>query len=205
MATHKLLGYFLAVAAVLNGTWYAVFFLGLPLMIERHGLTGSGLSAYGLVLSAYGCGNLAATVCLGGRPLSPRPQFQMCGGNLVVGAGVVLLGLIDSLPAPWLVPGLAAAAALGAIGGPMQDIPMAVLRQTRLPPSDTAAAMRAYMAATSAGILCAMLLAPALISACGAVPIVIACGMTYFGIGALGLALHSDWLEPEPGISPRTA
>ncbi len=205
MATHKLLGYFLAMAAVLNGTWYAVFFLGLPLMIERHGLAGSGLGAYGLVLSAYGCGNLAATVYLGGRPLSPRPQFQMCGGNLVVGAGVVLLGLADLLPAPWLVFGFAAAAALGAIGGPMQDIPMAVLRQTRLPPTDTAAAMRAYMATTSLGILCAMLLAPALIAACGAVPVVIACGMTYSGVGALGLVLHGNWLEPEPALPPRTA
>ena len=200
MAAHKLLGYSLAVTGLLNGTWYAVFYLGLPLMIEQHGTTGSGLGAYGLVLSAYGCTNLAATVYFAPRLPWRRPQFQMFGGNLVVGAGLAALGLADLLPTAWLVPGLAAAAAFGAIGGPMQDIPLAVLRQTRLPPSDIAAGMRAYMAASSAGTLCAMLLAPALIAVGGVVLIVICCGLTYLGVGAVGLARHADWLEPELAV-----
>jgi hypothetical protein len=200
MAAHTLLGYSLAVTGLLNGTWYAVFYLGLPLMIEQHGTTGSGLGAYGLVLSAYGCTNLAATVYFAPRLPWRRPQFQMFGGNLVVGAGLAALGLADLLPTAWLVPGLAAAAAFGAIGGPMQDIPLAVLRQTRLPPSDIAAGMRAYMAASSAGTLCAMLLAPALIAVGGVVLIVICCGLTYLGVGAVGLARHADWLEPELAV-----
>jgi MFS transporter, DHA3 family, macrolide efflux protein len=196
MAAHPLLGYFLATAGLLNGAWYAVYFLGLPLMIARHGVPGSGLSAYGLVLSTYGCTNLAATVFFGSRPLPARPQFMMFGGNLLVGAGLALLGIASLLPAAWMLYGLAMAAALGAVGGPMKDIPVAVLRQTRLRPEDRAAGMRAYMAASSAGTLLAMLLAPGAIALAGAVPVVVACGAAYGGVGMVGLALHAGWIEP---------
>ena len=65
------------------------------------------------------------------------------------------------------MPGFAAAAVVSAIGGPMQDIPTAVLRQTRLAARDRAAAMRAYMAMSGSGILIAMLLIPAAIGALG--------------------------------------
>ncbi len=181
MMAHPLLGYFLAVAGLLNGLWYAVFFLGLPLMIAHAagGADGTGLGAYGLVLSAYGCTNLAATVFFGSRLLPARPQFQMFGGNILVGVGLALLALASLLPAGWLLPGFAAAAGLGAIGGPMKDIPLAVLRQTRLQPNDMAPAMRAYMAAGSAGTLLAMLLMPGVIALAGVVPVVIACGLIY--------------------------
>jgi DHA3 family macrolide efflux protein-like MFS transporter len=192
MFVHPLLGYLLATTGVLNGTWYAVYFLGLPLMIAHHG---SGLGAYGLVISAYGCTNLAATVFFGSRMLPARLQFQIFGGNLVAGAGLVLLGLASLLPDAWPLPGLATAAALGAIGGPMKDIPLAVLRQTRLRPADMAAGMRAYMAATSTGTLLAMLLAPTAIALAGAVPIIIACGAIYIALGLLGLTLHAGWVE----------
>jgi hypothetical protein len=198
MAGHPLLGYALATGGLLNGTWYAVFFLGLPLMIAHHatGQPGaSGLSSYGLVLSAYGCTNLAATVVFGSRMLSARPQYQMFGGNLVVGVGLALLGLASLLPSAWLLPGLVMAAAVGAVGGPMKDIPLAVLRQTRLRPADMAAGMRAYMAASSAGTLLAMLLTPSAIALAGVVPVIVACGVTYLVVGAVGLALHAGWIE----------
>jgi MFS transporter, DHA3 family, macrolide efflux protein len=197
-AAHPLLGYCLAIAGPLNGTWYTVYFLGVPLMIARHdigGPSGSGLGAYGLVISAYGCTNLAATVFFGSRALSLRPQFQMFAGTLVSGCGLALLALASLLPAPWLLPGLVMAAALGAVGGPMYDIPVAVLRQTRLRPIDVAAAMRVHMAATSTGVLLGMLLAPGAIALAGVVPVVVACGMAYIGMGLFGLATHAGWVE----------
>jgi MFS family permease len=195
MASHPLLGYVLATGGLLNGVWYAVYFLGLPLMIARHGDGGSGLSAYGVVLSTYGCMNLAGTVFFGSRMLPVRPQFQMFGGNILQGTGLALLGVASLLPPAWMLPGLAAAAAFGSVGGPMKDIPLAVLRQTRLRPADMAAGMRAYMAASSAGTLLAMLLAPTAIALAGPVPVVVACGATYIGVGVVGLVLHADWVE----------
>jgi MFS family permease len=200
MRAHPLLGYCLATCGLLNGTWYAVFFLALPLLIARH--PGSGLGGYGMVLSAYGCTNLAATIVFGGRPLSDRPQWPMFSGNLVVGLGLAGIGMASLLPAEWMLPGFAAAAAVGAIGGPMKDIPLAVLRQTRLHQSDLAAGMRAYMAMSSAGTLLAMLLTPGAIGLIGAAPVVVGCGLAYLGAGALGLLLNSGWVEaPRPQVT----
>ncbi len=207
MRGHRLLGFVLTAAGPINGAWYAAFYLGLPLMIEQRGIVwgatdggvhpgGSGLGAYGLVMSAYGATNLLATVLLGGRPLPRRPQFQMFAGNLLVGVGVVLLGLAGLLPQPWVLPGFAAAAALGAFGGPMKDIPLAVLRQTRLPLGHRAPAMRAYMAAGSAGLLVAMLAMPSLLARFGAVRLTVACGLVLALLGATGLWRHRAWIEP---------
>lgn len=206
MARHPLLGYVLATTGLLNGAWYTAFFLGLPLMIERHGVQGpggTGLGAYGLVISAYGCTNLAATVFFGSLALPARPQFQMFGGNLLVGTGIVLLAFASLLPPHWLLPGFAVAAAIGAVGGPMKDIPLAVLRQSRLAPIDVPAAMRAYIVVNSAGLLVAMLLAPVAFAMVGALPVVAACGALIVGIGLAGLLRHRRWWEAPLDHDPR--
>ncbi len=198
-ARHRLLFFVLSTTWLLNGCWYAVFFLGLPLMIAQHGVSGiggTGLGAYGMVISAYGCTNLLATLVVGSRTLPSRPQFQMFGGTVLVGTGVVLLGCASGLPAAWMLAGLMAAAALGAIGGPMKDIPVAVLRQTRLDHGDKAAAMRAYMAVSTTGTLLAMLLIPTVMASAGVVTVVVACGGLLIAIGAAGLVLHAGWQEP---------
>ena len=196
---HRLLGYFLAVSGLLNGVWYAVYYLCLPLLIARPGLGASGsqigLGSYGLILSAYGCGNLAATVILGGRTLPARPQFQMFGGNILGGCGILLLAAANFLPAEWRLPGFAVAAAVTAIGGPMQDIPNAVLRQTRLAAGDRAAAMRAFMAMSGLGILVAMLLIPAAITVFGITRVIVACGAVYLCVAAIGLARFAGWRD----------
>jgi hypothetical protein len=77
----------------------------------------------------------------------------------------------------------------------MKDIPLAVLRQTRLSPADVAAGMRAYMASNSAGTLLAMLLTPGAVALVGVVPVVSACGGAYIAVGIVGLVLHASWLE----------
>lgn len=198
MSAHPLLGFVLRTTAVVNGAWYAAYFLALPLLIEQRGLKGpggAGLGAYGLVIAAYGCTNLLATLALGGRPMPARPQRQMFCGGIIVGAGTVLLGLAALLPPPWTVPALAGAAAIGAVGGPMKDIPVAVLRQTRLAPEDLAAGMRAYIAANSAGALVAMLLAPVMLHRFGAVPVIVGSGALLAVAGMAGLLRHGRWTE----------
>jgi MFS transporter, DHA3 family, macrolide efflux protein len=198
---HALLGYYLAVSGPLNGAWYAVFYLCLPLMITSAGLGSSGgrtgLGSYGLVLAAYGCGNLASTVFLGGRTLPARPQFQMLAGNIQCGCGILLLAAANFLPAEWRLTGFAVAAAITAMGGPMQDIPTAVLRQTRLAPADRAAAMRSYMAMVGLGILVAMLLTPAAVTVFGMTRVIVACGAVYLCVAAIGLARFAGWREAQ--------
>jgi hypothetical protein len=91
-----------------------------------------------------------------------------------------------------------ASAALSAIGGPMKDIPMAVLRQTRLAPADMGAAMRALMAVNSAGTLAALLLAPSLTASVGVLPVIVGCGAVVVAVAVVALGLFADWSEPVP-------
>jgi len=202
MRGHKLLGFVFATSGLLNGAWCAAFYLTLPLLMTQRqvsGPGGSGIAAFGLVISAYGAANLAATLVIGSRPMPARPQGQMFGGNLLMGLAILLLALAASLPAELILPGLMAAAALGAPAGPMRDIPTAVLRQTRLHHADMGAAMRAYMAVNSGGLLGAMLLVPSLVHAIGASAVLILCGAIYVVVGLLGLRSFAGWSETESG------
>ena len=198
MTAHPLLGYILRTTALVNGAWYAAFFLAIPLLIERDGLRGpggTGLGAFGLVIAAYGCTNLLSTLLLGGRPMKLRPQWQMFSGGLITGMGTSSIAVVPFLPQEWRLPGLAASAALAAFGGPMKDIPFAVLRQIRLAPHDLAAGVRAYIAANSAGALTAMLLAPALLNYLNPAAVIFLCGAVIMATGATGLFRHQAHQE----------
>ena len=99
MLRHPLLGYVLATAGPLNGTWYAVFFLGLPLLLKRQAV--SGLGTYGLLISVYGATNLLSNIVCGSRQLPQRPQFQMFASSLLVGSGMASFALFGYLPEEW--------------------------------------------------------------------------------------------------------
>ena len=186
---HRLLWTVLLCSGPINGLWVAAFYLALPLLIERAGITGpggTGLGAYGLVISAYGCTNLLSTLFVGSRAVPAHPGRMMFTGTVITGLGTGALALVAATG----LPALMAAAALAAIGGPMKDIPTAVLRQTELPPAEIASAMRAFMVVSYGGTLVAMLLAPTLARVFGPAGFVVVCG---FGLGTLaawGLSRH---------------
>lgn len=189
---HRLLGYVLAGKGPLNGTWYAVFFLILPLMVARNGLAGpggSGVAAYGAVISAYGCTNLLANLVIGSRPMPARPGRLIFIGTLCMGVGICALALTEaaSLPQAALLPAYAAIAAFCAISGPMQDIPVAVLTQTELPRPDIQAATRAYMAANQLGSLLGLLITPALLALLPTPLVIALCGAPYLAFAVVGL------------------
>jgi hypothetical protein len=85
-----------------------------------------------------------------------------------------------------LILGLAVASALSAFGGPMQDILVAVLRQTELPRPDLPAAVRAFMAANSAGLLLTLAVMPVLFDGLGVAQAIILCGSVILVVSALG-------------------
>ena len=186
---HRLLWSVLLVTGPINGLWVGVFYLALPLLIERAGITGpggTGLGAYGLVISAYGCTNLLATLVVGSRRLPAHPGRMMFSGSVIVGVGTAALafGSVAGLPA------LMAASAFAAIGGPMKDIPTAVLRQTELAPGEVAAATRAFMVVSYGGVLVAMLAMPSVVRALGPMPLVVLCGAGSSALACWGLARH---------------
>ncbi len=203
-----LIAYGIGSGGVLNGLWYVVMFLAVPLVIARRGLAigaGSGsLGAYAAVMASYGAVNLATNLVVGNRPLPHRPARLIFSGNAVLGLGLALMGAAMALlPERWLLPALMAAAGLAAAGGPMQDIPFATLRQTLFAPGDIAAVMRLYMVATQSGLLLGMVAAPPLLTAFGPAAVVLACGGGIIMIGAIGLARFGPTaLSPACAPSP---
>jgi MFS family permease len=188
---HDLLFFVLCVTGVINGAWQAAYFLGLPLMIARAGIEGpggTGLAAFGLVISAYGSTNLLGTLVIGNRPMPRHPARLIFAGNCLGGLGVLLLGAAGLLlPPAWQLPAFCAAAAIGAVAGPMQDIMVATLRQTDLPLADIAAAVRAFILVNNLGLLIALALAPSLFDGIGVAPAVLLCGLSYAAAGVAGL------------------
>ena len=187
---HPVLRLELQVSGVINGAWYAILFLGLPLAIAQHVAGGAGLSGYGLVISAYGCTNLVATLVIGSRPMPDNPGRTVFAGNAFVGGGLLLMAAVAAMPlsAPAAIAGFAAAAAIAAIGGPMHDIPTAVLRQTELPRGAVPAAMRASLVVGNGGTLLAMLAAPPLYGALPVPAVMAAAALAILAIAAYGLA-----------------
>ncbi len=203
---HELLRFVLLAGSVLNGAWFAALFLGLPLVIARHEVAspgGTGLGAYGLVISAYGCTNLLATLVIGSRDMPSRPGRQIFAGNILIGAGLALLGLVPALGLPHglVLPGLCGAAAIAAPGGPMQDIPVAVLRQTELPRAEVPAAMRAFLVANYGGALVAMVLAPGLFSLLPVPAGIALCGGGAMAVGAAGLVRCGHLRSAAPSLA----
>lgn len=184
---HALLGFVLGYTGLLNGAWYAAFFLGLPLIIARAEPGAVGLAHYALMISAYGSANLLGTLVMGSRPLPRRRALFIFGGNLVLGIGILALGLVPLLvPDGWLIPALATASAFSAFGGPMQDILVATLRQTELRRADLPAAVRAFMAANSAGLLLTLAVMPVLFDGLGVPQAIMLCGASILAMAALG-------------------
>ena len=188
-----LLWFMLWVNMVINGAWFGAFFVGLPLIVERSGVVvpgggGGGLAVYGLVMAGYGGANLLSTLMMGGlgvRGMSARMIFR---GNFLLGGGIVVLGLAGHFVAgPLLFALLVAGAAISAVGGPMQDITVATLRQMLVPRRDMGAAVRAFMLVNQTGSLLAMLAAPSAFEAIGIAPAVVVCGVAIIAVGLVGM------------------
>ena len=169
---HPVLSYTLATYGLLNAAWNTVYYLALPMLIITQGVsgpTGGGIGALALIISVYGGSNLISTLFFGNLGLPARPQLHIFGGCLVIGCGLLLLAPVGYLPQDWRLPAYLAIAAATAVGGPMKDIPFAVLRQTCLAKEDVPAAMRAYLLVHSSGMVLGWLLIPSAVSLVGAV------------------------------------
>ncbi len=197
-----LLWFMLWANIVINGAWFGAFFVGLPLIIERSGVTApggrGGLAVYGLVMAGYGAANLISTIMmgsLGARGVSGRMIFR---GNFLLGAGIALMGLAGSYATgPWLFALLFAGSAMSAAGGPMQDVTMATLRQMLVPRRLMGPAVRASMLVNQSGSLLAMLAAPSAFGQIGVAPAVLVCGIAIVAVGMIGLRRFGTVSAPE--------
>lgn len=188
---HKLMWFALRTTGIINGAWYAAYFIGLPLLITQAGLS-NGVTAFGLVISAYGATNLLANLLVGSLDVRRHPTLLVYVSNIIVGLGILLLaGCALLLPQDWLLAGLVPSAMLSAFGGPMKDITLATLRQTELPQADIPPAMRAFVSLGQLGTLTGLLASPLLFALAGVPGTVLLCGAAILGVGLAGF-----WLGP---------
>lgn len=122
---HKVLSWSISLHALTNLVWGLAFTVGVPLMTER--VLHSGAATYGLIVGAYGVGNVLSNIVVGSITIRRRVPWLFVG-NVVLGIGFIVLA-----GAPGLLVAMFGSA-LAAVGGPMSDLVELVMIQTELPP-----------------------------------------------------------------------
>ncbi len=176
--THKPLSWALPLLGIVCLAWSAAFTIGVPLLASR--VLHSNISAYGLIVGAYGVGNVLSNLVIGSLVIR-RKVVMLFSGKIVVGAGFLLLAF-----APHLLIALLGSA-FAAIGGPMGDIMLITMMQTDLPSEQIGKIYRLLMLIENAGISLGLLLAVPLFDFLS-VPIAIAlCALMIVVSGTIGL------------------
>ncbi len=147
---HSVLFWSMMAATLSNMVWGIAFVVGVPLLVARN--LGNGVGTYGLIVGAYGVGNVLSNLVLGSLTIKRR-ALSIFLGKSILGLGFLLLGLSSSVPMALLV------SAFAAIGGPMADIMIVTMLQTELPAEQIGKAYSLHMVLESAGVSLGLLLA----------------------------------------------
>jgi DHA3 family macrolide efflux protein-like MFS transporter len=124
VGAHRPLLWSLIAVGISNFVWSIAFMVGVPLLVA-HGL-GNSVGAYGLIVAAYGLGNVLSNLVIGSLHIKRR-VLSIFLGKGILGLGFLLLAFSTSVPVAIF------ASALAAIGGPMGDIMILTMLQTDLP------------------------------------------------------------------------
>ena len=177
--THPSMAFALLGVGLVNVSWGMAFTVGVPLLADQV-LTG-GVGTYGLIVGAFGVGNVVSNLVVGGMTIRRR-MFAISSGRLVLGIGLLLMGNAPSIPVAMF------AACVASVGGPMGEIPLLTMLQTDFPTEQIGKIYSLRMVAASGGGLVGLLLAPFLFAHL-AVPIAISlAAIGVILVGALGLA-----------------
>jgi MFS family permease len=177
---HRLIYYGLVADMIGNVTWSMGVLLGMALYLRA--TSADPLTDYGLMMTAYGFGNLGANLFLASiRPR--RPIIWLILSKLSFGAGVMLLPLAPERA--WLM----VFAAFAAINGPLENLALLHLIQHAVPAQRIAQVYRLLMCAAFAGLLIGYLAAPGLFGAFGLRPMIVATGAVTLAAGLAGIML----------------
>lgn len=178
---HRLMHFGLAADFIGNVTWSMGVLLGMALYLRAS--SPDPLTAYGLMMSAYGAGNLAANLVLAG--FTPRrPLLWLVMSKLTFGLGVLLMPFAPNIAA------LMACAALAAVNGPFENLALLHIIQHDFPPQRIAQVYRLQMCAVFGGSLAGYLAAPTLFAAFGLTPVIATLGAITLATGLVGLVLR---------------
>lgn len=177
---HAVVIYGLFAVQIGNVTWAGGLMLGMVLHLRA--TSASPLTDYSLMMFAYGLGNVASNFVLASfRPT--QPGRWIVAAKLIFGLGVMLLPLAPDRASLMLI------AALAAINGPLENLAMLHLLQTRFPSHRLAQVYRLQMCAIFSGLLLGYLLSPSLFGWFGLTPVIMAAGALTAASGLAGVGL----------------
>lgn len=186
---HRSLTWIFGSLAIISIVWSMGFTVGVPLLTAR--VLGGNIGAYGLIVGAYGVGNVASNLVIGSLTIHRRVA-TIFTGKLILGIGFFLLAFAPVPPVALF------GSALAAVGGPMGDIMLLTTIQTDLPSNQIGKVYSFLMILESGGISIGLLLAVPLFTLVK-VPIGIAlCAFIMVMVGAAGLT-RFGFTDPSTG------
>jgi len=183
---HRSLVWAIGANGIINFLWSAAFTVGVPLFTYR--VLGDNVGAYGLIVGAYGVGNVISNVVIGSLTIRHRVAM-IFSGKVILGIGFLILAFAHTL---WVA---LLGSALAAVGGPMGDIMTILMMQTDLPANQLGKVFSLRMILASAGGSLGLLFAVPLFALLS-VPMGIAlCALAMSAIGIAGL-MRFGFSEP---------
>jgi DHA3 family macrolide efflux protein-like MFS transporter len=164
--------------SLMGATWGVVYGLGIALVV--HDIDANNVKAFGLVMGAYGIGNIVAAIWIGNTERK-NPERILYLGLIWLGAGFAMIGLVKSFPL------LLLAAALTAIGGPLNDLPFTDIVQLEFHLKDLPKIFRLRMIIETLFSLILTLLSPLLFKTFSVRPVIIGCGVFVILTSGYGL------------------
>jgi hypothetical protein len=183
LKTKSLLRYLVLGNGIVNPAWYLVFPLAVGL--ELHEKMPQNVGALGFLVAAYGIGNVASNIFIGGLKMN-RPAFFCWLGRAACGLGFIGLAYSPSLPT------MMVASALAAIGGPMDDLSFISLLQMDFRGRDIAGIFRLDMTITYGSLLFFYGISPFIFKLFGYQSVIAVCGLLMIAVSILGLMIFGQ-------------
>src|SRR6185503_6810740 len=187
MLSEPATGAVLLINALMNGPWMVALSLAIALIVTEYRPTFLGfgdLSAYALVMGAYGVGDLSGNIVAASVRLR-NPLSTMFLGYVAMGTGFSWLAAsVWLLPREVLLPAMMIGGLFGGLGGPFFFVPMITRMQTVFHGHDIARVFRFRLVVMAAAMLVSSLLATWCFELMGAVATQLACGVLIFTVGA---------------------
>ncbi|WP_157721953.1 MFS transporter [Tumebacillus avium] len=173
----KTLLFALCSLAVVNVAWGAAFMIGAPLLSDS-------ASDYGLIVAAYGIGNVLSLLVTGG--LAARVGFRaMFIGQLILGAGFAVMG-VGTLGIAML------GAAIAAFGSPIGDLLILGRIQTGFPAEHVGKMYSIRQLLAGSGLAAGLLLAAPLFQIVSPSTGILLCALLIIATGLYGLKKASS-------------
>lgn len=175
---HKPLAWAFGPLLMVNLAWSVTFTVSVALLTEQ--VFEASVGVYGLLVAAYGVGNVLSNLVVGGLVVEHRITLFF-SGKLVLGVGFALIALAPTVPVALI------GASVAAIGGPMGDLMVLLIIQEDFPANRIGKVYSALTTLSSVGSSLGLIVASPLFALLSVRGGVLACAALIFATGVVGL------------------